>query len=414
MKVNNMNKTQPQKPPFTGGAEMRDITIRQFRAYLHLAITACQTDRDKEFAKLPGPNSLTYCRTLAEMPGKKMAGVLACPINAVLDQMRSVARECEARSADPDPATSATAREILDQLDFALCLVLRNLTFFVKRRVAVTQCADLLSEVLCCWMIDDSQHLEAWLRRYQQFQGDDGLQEDGSMAPGSLLDEFVRDTFARVAILNRLVADFPDHIATAAWDLPAWPILAYLHLDHRPPLAQLAERLDLGSSCSVITSETASFDPESPLVRYLLALIARLDSLRRHLGDHIYPTLGDEQTMLLEVWWFLPEEPPGESVIAPLRRARQFSDLNQATASQWAREVIVPLILATDALDYQHCADPALQTIARDPQVTDAPTFQACLLTAVDATLPQIVRPPDPADENDIINPNPQNPNEHP
>ena len=398
MKVNNMNKAQTQKPPFTGGAEMRDLTIRQFHAYQHLAITARQTDRDKEFARLPGPNSLTYCRTLADMPGKRMAGVLACPINAVLDQMQSVAGECEARSSDPDPATSATAREVLAQMDFALCLVLRNLTFFVKRRVAVTACSDLLSEVLCGWMIDGSHHLEAWLRRYQQVQGDDGLQDDGSMAPGSLLDEFVRDTFTRVATLNRLVADFPAHLATAAWDLPAWPILGYRHLDHRPRLAQLADQLELGAACSVAVSEFATFDPETPLVRYLLALIARLDSVRTQLGDRIYPALADEQTMLSRIWWFWPENPPGEPVIAPLRLARQFPDLNQATAAQWAREVIVPLILATDALDYQQCADPALQAIARHPQVTDAPTFQTCLLTAVEATLTQIVRPPDIAD----------------
>jgi hypothetical protein len=342
-------KPKPQ-PPLTGEAKQRDIALRQFRAYLHLAITARQTGREKEFKALPGPDSLTYCQALAKLPGHPLTDELARPVNALIAQLRAVAYACEARllpGSPVSPAKSLVDRQLLADLDVALAAILRELTGLVKNRATVTDCPELLGEVLHGWLLDDGQQLEGWLVRYQSLQASDGRNEDGSLAPGSLPDKFARDTFARAAALDRLTEAFPDHLATAARNLPAWPLLAYRHVDSRPRLAQLAQRLELGAACPVNASEMATFDSDAPLVKYLVPLIARLENMRAEMSDQPDPSLADEPALLLGIWWRWPEQPPGEPVLAPLRRARQLPDLTRATADQWAREVFLPLILRT-------------------------------------------------------------------
>ena len=61
-------KPQPSKP--SEADKERENLLKQFRAYLHLAITAKQTGQDKQLEAMPGPNMLTYCRALAELPGQ--------------------------------------------------------------------------------------------------------------------------------------------------------------------------------------------------------------------------------------------------------------------------------------------------------------------------------------------------------
>jgi len=400
MKTENKHQSENQAP-LTREAKQREIALRQFRAYLHLAITARQINRETEFKSLPGPNSLTYCQALARRPGHLLIDELALPVNALLAQLRGVVYACEARLAPGSPVPPDKAgvdRQVLADLDVALAAILRELTGLVKNRAAVTACPELLGEVLSGWVFADGQQLEGWLRRYQSLQTSDGRNEDGSLAPGSLPDVFARDVFARVVALDHLTAAFPDHLGTAARCLPAWPLLVYRHVDPRPRLAQLAEPLGLGSVCPVPASETATFNPDAPLIKYLLPLIDRLETMRVEMGDQICPTIEIEQKLLLDLWWRWPEPPPEDSVLAPLRRARQLPDLTRATADQWAREVFVPLIMATDARDPLNVTHPDLQAFARDISASSADAFPTFLLSALCETFSQLLRPADKPD----------------
>ncbi|HEX5219818.1 MAG TPA: hypothetical protein VFZ59_09645 [Verrucomicrobiae bacterium] len=51
--------------------------VKEFRAYLHLAITAGQMGQSQQLKTLPGPWIGDYCRALAKLPGNKLAGELA-------------------------------------------------------------------------------------------------------------------------------------------------------------------------------------------------------------------------------------------------------------------------------------------------------------------------------------------------
>jgi hypothetical protein len=397
MKVNNMNKAQHQKAPLTGKARQRDIVLRQFRAHLPLAVTAGQTGRQKEFAALPGPNSLTYCQALAKLPGHALTNEMGQPVRALLSQIAAVAAACEDRLSGPDPAKALVAQQVLDGLDQALANILADFTSFVKHRAAVTTCPELLSQVYHGWLFDEGGQVADSLRRNALLRFEEGREPDGSIAPGSLPDAFARDVFARVATLDRLLAVFPDHLRTAAQFLPAWPVLAYRHADCRPRLVEWLDRLDLGAASRIDTHPGATFDPDAPLVKYLLPLIDRLETMRAEMGGRTFPTIEIEQKMLLHIWWRWPEEPPREPVLAPLRAARQLPGLTRATAGQWAREVFVPLIMATDARDPLHVTHPDLQAFARDISPSGADAFATSLLSAICETLSQLIRPDEPA-----------------
>ncbi len=392
MKTEAKNQDDHQAP-LTGKAKQRDIALRQFRAYLHLAITARQTGKDRELAALPGPNSLTYCRALAKVPKDVLAIELSSPVRALVCQMQTVASACEFHLTGPDPARAAASGPVLASLDLALATILSELTDFVKHRAAVTTRPELLEAVFYGWLFDQGGQLAATLRRHIHRHPDIGRQKDGSLAPGQPLEDFARDVVARVNTLDRLADAFPDHLAPAAQSLPAWPLLAYRHHDRRPRLLALGDRLDLGAASLVDTRPAATFNPDAPLVRYLLALIPRLEDMRAELGDDTYSSIQTEQAMLLHIWWRLPEPPPPEPVLLPLRQARQLPDLTRATADQWAREVFVPLILATDARDPLHLAHPDLQAFARDLSAPTPEAFATFLLSAISDTLPQLLRP---------------------
>ena len=88
-----------------------------------------------------------------------------------------------------------------------------------------------------------------------------------------------------------------------------------------------------------------------------------------------------------------PTEPPGEAELAALRAAREMPPLSKGTASEWAEKVLVPLILATDAPDWQTCAQLVLQRIAEQRGVKSRVTSKSRLLAAVAAALRRLARP---------------------
>ena len=174
-------KPQPSEP--SEPDKEHDALLKQFRAYLHLAITAKQTGQDKQLEAMPGPDMMTYCRALAELPDNTLAGELADSVSAIFDQMNKVSLRCEntlRRQDEKSVAMHATAKRILEQLDFGVALILRQVGF-INRRAELTECQDLLCEVLCGMAIGraDAAHL---IRRWQQKFPEDVHNEDGSIA----------------------------------------------------------------------------------------------------------------------------------------------------------------------------------------------------------------------------------------
>jgi hypothetical protein len=384
-------KSQPSEP--SKADQEREILVKQFRAYLHLAITAKQTRQDKELEALPGPNMTGYCMELAKLSVNPLTWELAAPVIAVLDLISEQSTTCEGillRKDEKSAAMHATAKCILAELDFALALILRH-SWFINFRAETTECRDLLCEVL--GMASgrvDAAHL---VRRWQEKFPDDAIWENGSVVDGSFPDRFAWDVYQRVEALDKLADEFPDHIRPAARRMHAWPMLMHRHTNNRRRFQQLAERLDLGAEYPIDASEGARFRPDTPLVRYLDPLIFRLNAACQQTRDKKFESVMDEQYFLYMTWWTREENCPNEDVLAVIHAARLLPPLTKATAAQWAEQAIVPLILVTDACDWKNCDEPVLQRIARQKGVKSRATFKSRLLAAVIATLRRLARP---------------------
>jgi hypothetical protein len=386
-------KPQPSEP--SEPDKEREILLKQFRAYLHLTITAKQTGQDKQLEAMPGPNMMVYCKELAELPDTNLAWELASPVVAILDQIKDVSCCCEGilRSKDEKfVAMHATAKRILEKLDLALGFILPSWDTQLWFRGEVTKDTDFL----CAALSADTKaggRIARMVRRYQQLHPDDVGQG------ASYVEPFAWDVYQRVTELDKLADEFPDLVRHSARQMHAWPMLMHRHTNNRRRFQQLAKRLELGVEYPTDATEGARFRPDTPLVRYLEPIIYRLHSFC--FGGEIYYGTGgqefesaeQENESIRRTWRQWPEDLPGENIVQILHVARRLPPLTKATAVQWAEKAIVPLILVTDARDYTSCTEPVLQKIAKQKGVKSRATFKSRLLAAVTATLRRLARP---------------------
>jgi hypothetical protein len=367
----------------------REILLKQFRAFLHLAITAKQTGQNKQLKAMPGPDTLTYCMELADLPDNQLAAELAAPIMALLLQIGEVASICKGSLKSQKEfhvAKHAAYKRVLEQIDIALGLVLRVLNPLLSYRGPVAKDADFLCETLYA-DTHAGNSVANMVRRYIE------LFPDQNYESCSFVADFAWDVYQRVAELDRLADEYPQLLRPAARQMHGWPMLMHRHTNNRRRFQQLAKLLELGAEYPTDASEGARFRPDTPMVRYLDPLIYRLNVACEELGDREFKSLWEEQHWLYLTWWTRDEDCPNEEVLAVMHAARLLPPLTKATAAQWAEKAIVPLILVTDARDWTNCAEPVLQTIGKQKGVKSRATFKSRLLAAVAATLRRLARP---------------------
>jgi len=381
-------KPQPSEP--SEADKEREILLKQFRAYLHLVITAHQTGQAKQLEALPGPNFMSYCRVLAEMPDNTLASELAAPITAILLQINKIAPQCEGtlrRKDEKSVAMHTTAGSILDQFDLSIGFILRTLNTLLWFRGEVTKDVDFLCEAIS-YDTKAGGRMARMIRHFCQSHPEEIADEEGGF-----ISDFAWDVYQRVVELDKLADEFPKQVGWAARQMNAWPVLMHRHTNNRRRFEQLAKRLELGAEYPLDASEGARFRPDTPMVRYLDPLIHRLHSFVWDCAYLENSESPEADKWMAREWSKWPEELPEEDVLQILRLVGQLPPLTKATAVQWAEKAIVPLILATDARDWKNCTEPVLQKIAKQKGVKSRATFKSRLLSAVSATLRRLARP---------------------
>jgi hypothetical protein len=386
-----MNSQSPE-PPISD--KDRKILLKQFRAYLHLAITAGQIAHEKQLKALPGPNMVSYCMELAKLPGNTLAGELAKPVWAVLKQIEEAAMYFHRplfQKKITDPAKQAEYERILEQLDFALALILRQLPHLARFRARYTKCSDLMCDVI--GGMTHGSDAPQLIRRWQKEFDENARDEDGSVAAESFPDAFAWETYLCVEALDKLADEFPEHVKTAARHMHGWPMLVHRHTNNRRRFEQLAKRLELGREYPLDATEGARFRPDTPMVRYLDPLICKINYVRNVMQNANYQS-AEEEKESLRSWWFEGmDERPGDDLVEALRVVPQLPPLNKSTVPQWVEKAVIPIIMLTDARDWKSCEQPALQKIAKQASVKSRATFKSRLLAAVTSTLRRLARP---------------------
>ena len=323
-----------------------------------------------------------------------LAGELAGPVLAILNQIDETAMHFHRplyQKKINDPATRAGHEKILEQLDFALAHILRQLSGLARFRAKSTKCCDLLCEVI--GGMSRGSGVGQLIRRYDQEFPEASRDTDGSPLDGASPGQFAWDTYQRVEVLDRLVDEFPDFIRIEARQMHAWPMLVHRHTNNNRRFKELATRLELGVEYPLDASEGARFRPDTPMVRYLDPLMFKLLYVQRMASYSTHETEEKQTESLSQWWWDGQDERPADEVVSALRALPQLPPLTKATAIQWTEKAVVPLILATDARDYKNCTEPVLQKIAGQKDVKSRATFKSRLLSAVSATLKRLARP---------------------
>ncbi len=73
--------------PPSAADQQRNELLKDFRAWLHLAITASQTGHAGKLPAMPGPIVMGWCRKLAKMPDHALASELSCSVTAILNRV---------------------------------------------------------------------------------------------------------------------------------------------------------------------------------------------------------------------------------------------------------------------------------------------------------------------------------------
>jgi hypothetical protein len=338
-------------------------------------------------------NSLVFelfqCSYLAEQPGSQLAALLASPALAVIPLIGDMLSQTEAalQSEKLGRDEDRRARMLSDQLDFALAQIHRNLGCLISWRGRHTHNFDLFSAALSLARGDSAQEAKLIRICVERFP------EDMAAGNENIAEAFAWETYQRVEQLDGLADEFPKQIAPAAKQMHGWPMLRQRHHNNRARFESLAAQFNLGADYPLDTSKEARFRPDTPMVRLLDPLICQLHHIRRLTNQKVFACREDEDVCLRNLWREPSADPPREEVLAVLRKIRNLPPLNKATTPEWAKRIIVPLILAQVAGDYSKTTEPALRAIARQKGVKSTATFKSRLMAAVVPTLKSMARP---------------------
>jgi hypothetical protein len=378
----------------TKHTESQQSLINEFRAYLQIVITAEQSGQRARLSQLPGAKTANYCMSLAQSEENILARELTAPFRAVVKQIKEAIIDFSRplyHKTVKDSKKRAEYENALWQLDFALALMLRDISTLAYFRAKRTKCSDLLIDV-ASHMIKGPEAADL-IRRYQKDFPEDGCYDNGMLVDGGFPETFAWDTYCRVEELDRMADSFPEHVKMAARRMHGWPMLAHRHTNNRKRFKELAERLELGIEYPLDATDGARFRPDTPLVRYLDPLVCKLVYVRNLTANETYETVEDE-TESLRFWWGdCQEERPTDEEISVGRALIKLPPLTKNTANAWAEKAVVPAIMVGDARDWKNCEEPVLQRIAKQKGVKSRATFKSRLLSAVSSTLRRLARP---------------------
>ncbi len=287
------------------------------------------------------------------------------------------------------PEEFAHCKELAEQLDWALAMIVQEAKGLARHRAKRTRSMDLMLDCFCEACGDATEAVEQ-LQHIERSFPEASRSSDGTLDGENFVDKFVRDTYERVDALDRLVDEFPEHFRLTMPNLPAWPMLRHRHTASDSRFRELVERFRLGEDYPLDTSETARFRPDTPMVRYLYDLMDRLHHL--WLRSQRFKDEKFTAEHLEHDWRYSKRFTVGRDLLAALDRLHGMPPLSKATAKRWAKEIVVPVIMATDAVDFRKCDDPALKQVARQNGVKSRATFKSRLAPAVAVKLRELAR----------------------
>ena len=312
-----------------------------------------------------------------------------------VEQVTNIAQDLDAHGAEEDHPEGSEERALArlrDELDFAVCQLIRNVRLSARMRAETTRCSDLLVEMAINELGDGDEALHL-MRRYHELRGDE-TDADGTTPPETMPDFFAWDTYLRVSALPDLVKQYPGHLQHSARNMHGWPMVVSHHLDCLPGFRETAHKLHLGEDYPLDVGPRKKRGRGTPLLCYLEPLVWRLHVLHVFLKD-TQKVRGNESFVgrICGIWWMDAQSRPGPSEQAILELLPSLPPLSQKSSAEWSLKVIVPLIMLGEVgTSRETCHIPSLRNIWAHHAVKSPATFRSRLLSQVNDTLKRFGR----------------------
>ena len=370
----------------------KTVTSRDvLRFWMDTAIAAERSGNRQVIEKLTSVEMVKVMAGAANEPDSFLARELSAPARAITNAIGCVAVAVEAAAkaagdAKREDWRDATAR-VLDQLDFALALILRNLGPLVRMRARLSKHTELL-----CDTITNGLHAGETVRLIERLHslqpGAEAFKNDRENSFAT----FAWDVANLVDDLDRLVESRADYLKPAGRDMNAWPILRFRHNDGKGRFEAVADAVELGADHPLDTSKDASFRPETPMVRYLNEVVWLFHCVRDYVAA-IKSWCPDETQAVQQYFSGSEEETLQPKVIEAVRSCISLPELRKSNAPDWARVAVLPYVIARDARGPATCMEPALKAIWNQNGVKSPATFKSRLMPQVIRTLTSLARP---------------------
>ena len=311
-------------------------------------------------------------------------------VNAIVGWLRTLDSLGD-KSQQALGSESRELAELRDEVDWIFARFVRNVASLLRWRAEYSHNADLLVVAVGHAQGDgpDTLHL---MSRYHKVDGE-AERTDVSPAPESFPDAFAWDTYMRVSALADLAEKFPMHLRHGAAQMHGWPMIVSAHLNVQPEFERIREKLSVGSDYPLDVGPRKRRGTGTSLLNYLEPLIWQLHVTRKILIE-TEDTRSSEDFVqrLYGLWWEFPKASPTAEILTILKTLPSMPDLTRATAAKWSLNIIVPLIMVTDAGTPKSCTVAALRNIWRHRAVKNRKMFSSRLLSAVAGTLERFGR----------------------
>ena len=192
-----------------------------------------------------------------------------------------------------------------------------------------------------------------------------------------MAEKLVLETVAQVERLAELAAKFPEPFRQVARKMCAWPVMRFKREAMDDNFGHVLYVLQLAEDYPLDTGSAARSHPSSATGQYLTRWVERLHRFKfsREWPNDRGGSSAPEWKTLLDV-------------------ALRMPPLTKDTSDKWCGEVLVPLIMLSDAgVGEASCKEPALRAIWRQSGVKSQATFRSRLLTKVRQTLRSLAPP---------------------
>jgi hypothetical protein len=235
------------------------------------------------------------------------------------------------------PDLKSMAREEVENCDLALARSFSTMTVHVRLRAERSENVDLLSDSIG-GALSLCEQIPNLIEKFARLHPDEFTDSENFMA------RFAEVVCNLTERLEKFTETHPNALRPMAGDYPYWPMLHFKSSTANNHFPLLADRIKLGETCVIHTSEQARYSLKVPLNKFVWRLLLHFQDIHR-LADYADDSKRPLEDVL-SVW--IKTSDPNERIdleeLPVYKKSHRLSPLTKANAKAWAEVALLPFI----------------------------------------------------------------------